>query len=131
MSRLRWLAVALTAASALALAACDGDTAENNEYVDQVNEVSSTLLSSVHSLPASGGSPQQISSALEEVSTQVAFVPGTLDQAESERKQFFGRKTLFFFQRLKQRICRVAIKLAERFQGGMVPVGGQRVGMEL
>ena len=82
MSRLRWLAVALIAASALALAACDGDTAENNEYVDQVNEVSSTLLSSVQSLPASGGSPKQISSALDEVSTQVGTAATDLSEVE-------------------------------------------------
>lgn len=71
MNRLRYLAIALVAASALAVAACDGDTAENNEYVDQVNEVSSTLLSSVEALPVGGGSPQQVSSALEKVSGQL------------------------------------------------------------
>ena len=82
MSRLRYLALALIAASALALAACDGDTAENNEYVDQVNEVSSTLLSSVQSLPAAGGSPQQISSALERVSTDVGTAATDLSEIE-------------------------------------------------
>ena len=61
------------------LAACDGDTAENNDYVDQVNEVSSTLLSSVESLPAAGGSPQQVSSALEDVSTQVGTAADDLE----------------------------------------------------
>jgi hypothetical protein len=71
MNRLRYLAIALVAASALAVAACDGDTAENNEYVDQVNEVSATLLSSVEALPVGGGSPQQVSSALEKVSGQL------------------------------------------------------------
>lgn len=82
MSRLRCLALALIAASALALAACDGDTAENNEYVDQVNEVSSTLLSSVQSLPATGGSPKQISSALERVSTEVGAAATDLSEID-------------------------------------------------
>ncbi len=82
MTRLRCLALALIAASALALAACDGDTAENNDYVDQVNEVSSTLLSSVQSLPASGGSPQQVSSALEQVSTQVGTAATDLSEVD-------------------------------------------------
>jgi hypothetical protein len=67
MSRLRIPVLALAAISAIALAACDGDTAENNEYVDPVNEVSSTLLSSVEALPVGGGSPQQVSGALEQV----------------------------------------------------------------
>jgi hypothetical protein len=72
MPRLARLAIPLlVAVSALALAACDGDTAENNEYVDQVNDVSSDLLSSVQSLPSTGGSPAQISAALKTVSTEV------------------------------------------------------------
>lgn len=71
MSRLRLLTLALAVTSAVAFAACDEDTAENNEYVDQVNQVSSTLLDSVESLPVGGGSPQQVSSALEEVSSQL------------------------------------------------------------
>jgi hypothetical protein len=82
MNRRRHLALALIAASALALAACDGDTAENNDYVDQVNEVSSTLLSSVQSLPATGGSPQQISTALNDVSTQVGTASTDLSEID-------------------------------------------------
>jgi hypothetical protein len=82
MSRLRCLTLALIAASALALAACDGDTAENNEYVDEVNEVSSTLLSSVQALPAAGGSPQQVSAALEQVASQVGTASTDLSEIE-------------------------------------------------
>ena len=82
MSRLRRLTLALIAASALALAACDGDTAENNEYVDQVNEVSSTLLSSVQALPAAGGSPKQVSAALEQVASQVGTASTDLSEIE-------------------------------------------------
>ena len=82
MSRLRYRVLALLAVSALALSACDEDTAENNDYVDEVNEVSSTLLSSVQALPATGGSPQQVSSALEEVATQVGTAATDLDAIE-------------------------------------------------
>ena len=73
MPRLRQLTtiLALVAAATLGLAACDGDSAENNEYVDEVNAVSSQLLDSVSSLPAGAGSPGQISSALNQVSKQV------------------------------------------------------------
>lgn len=67
----RFAAVLLVAASAVALAACDEDTAENNDYVDQVNEVSSTLLESVQSLPSGSGNPQEISAALDDVASQV------------------------------------------------------------
>jgi hypothetical protein len=71
MSRLRPALIALALAAALGLVACDGDTAENNEYVDEVNAVSQQLLSSVQSLPAGGGSPQQISTALDQVASDV------------------------------------------------------------
>lgn len=72
MPRLRHAAIALLAvAFALGLAACDGDTGENNEYVDEVNAVSSDLLASVSSLPASGGKPGQVSRALDQVASQV------------------------------------------------------------
>jgi hypothetical protein len=82
MSGPRYLVLALLAASALALAACDEDTAENNDYVDQVNEVSSTLLSSVQTLPASGGSPQQISGALNQVADQVGTAATDLSEID-------------------------------------------------
>lgn len=80
MPRLRSLALALAAAAALALAACGSDTAENNDYVDEVNEVSAALLASVNSIPAGGGSPKQISAALEDVAGQVGTAATDLDQ---------------------------------------------------
>lgn len=79
MSRLRLLALAVAASSALAIVACGTGTAENNDYVDQVNQVSSTLLASVKSIPAGGGSPQQVSAALDDVSTQVSTAATNLD----------------------------------------------------
>jgi hypothetical protein len=77
--RARPLVLALAAASALALAACGTDTAQNNDYVRQVNEVSSTLLSSVESVPSAGGSPRQVSKALDTVSTRIDTAAGDLD----------------------------------------------------
>lgn len=72
MRRLRHLAIVLAACSATAFAAgCGSDTAENNDYVDQVNEVSSTLLASVNQIPSGGSTPQQVSDALDKVSTEV------------------------------------------------------------
>ena len=50
MSRLRPLAIALVAAAALFVVACDGDTAEKNDYVDEVNEVQNTLQSDISKL---------------------------------------------------------------------------------
>lgn len=78
MSRLRHATIVLVAVAALGLAACDGDTAENNEYVDEVNAVSSQLLDSVSALPASGGSPGQISSALDQVASQLGTAASDL-----------------------------------------------------
>ena len=43
MRRTRLMVPVLVAASALAVAACGGDTEEKNDYVDQVNEVTKTL----------------------------------------------------------------------------------------
>jgi hypothetical protein len=79
---MRSLTLLLAVASALALAACGGDTAENNEYVDEVNAVSSELLESVNSLPAAGGSPTQISASLDQVSTQIGAAAMDLSEIE-------------------------------------------------
>ena len=43
MSRPRLIVLALAVASALTVAACGGDTEEKNDYVDEVNNVTSTL----------------------------------------------------------------------------------------
>ena len=45
MSAARRLGLALAAVAALALAGCDGDSEEKNDYVDEVNAVTSTLNS--------------------------------------------------------------------------------------
>ena len=82
MPRLRHAAIALLAVAALGLVACDGDTAENNEYVDEVNAVSSDLLASVSSLPASGGKPGQVSRALDQVASQVGTAATDLTEID-------------------------------------------------
>ena len=55
----------LLAAAALALAACDGDTDEKNDYVDEVNGVTATLnsgLTEISSQATAVGSPEQAAS---------------------------------------------------------------------
>jgi aryl-alcohol dehydrogenase-like predicted oxidoreductase len=80
MFRTRALVLALIACSALALGACGSDTAENNDYVDQVNQVTSELLASVQSIPATGGSPQRVSASLENVSTRLGSAATDLSE---------------------------------------------------
>ena len=84
MSRLRYVALALIAASALALAACDGDTAENNDYVEQVNAGQLDVAEQRQGRrPPTGGSPQQIASALERVSAESSEPPPPISTRSS------------------------------------------------
>ena len=64
MPSIRLVAAALAAGAALALVACGGDTEEKNDYVDAVNEVTSTLqtgLNEVSSQGTSTGAPADVS----------------------------------------------------------------------
>lgn len=79
---LRLALTVLAACAALALPACAGDTAENNDYVDQVNQVSKELLSSVKSIPAAGGSPKQVSASLDEVSAKLGTAASDLAEID-------------------------------------------------
>jgi hypothetical protein len=68
------LAAAALAATALALVACGGDTEEKNEYVDAVNEVTSTLnagLTEVSSRGVAAGSPEEAGPVFEDFSAQL------------------------------------------------------------
>ena len=69
---LRLVAAAL-AATALALVACGGDTEEKNEYVDEVNEVTSTLNAGLAGIASQGtaGSPEEAGTVFEDFSTQL------------------------------------------------------------
>ena len=69
---LRLVAAALTA-TALALVACGGDTEEKNEYVDEVNEVTSTLNAGLAGIASQGtaGSPEEAGTVFEDFSTQL------------------------------------------------------------
>jgi Family of unknown function (DUF6376) len=80
MSRLRLLTVALVSAAALFVVACDGDTAEKNDYVDEVNEVQSTLQSDISKLAQSPRSPEQLVGFYEET---VASLESAVDSLEN------------------------------------------------
>lgn len=60
--------VALLAAASLTLVACGGDTAEKNDYVDEVNKVTSTLQSGLTDVGsgATVDSPDQAAAVFEE-----------------------------------------------------------------
>jgi ABC-type transporter Mla subunit MlaD len=60
--------VALLAAASLTLVACGGDTAEKNDYVDEVNKVTSTLQSGLTEVGsgATVDSPDQAAAVFEE-----------------------------------------------------------------
>jgi hypothetical protein len=64
--------LALLAAASLALAAC-GDTAENNDYVDEVNKVTSTLQSGLTEVGngANVDSPDQAASVFEDFAGRI------------------------------------------------------------
>jgi ABC-type transporter Mla subunit MlaD len=68
LSRFRAAGLALIIAASVGLVACDGDTAEKNDYVDEVNKVTATLqrgLTQVGS-GAAGESPDQAAAVFEE-----------------------------------------------------------------
>ncbi len=67
------LVAAALAATALALVACGGDTEEKNEYVDEVNEVTSTLNAGLAGIASQGtaGSPEEAGTVFEDFSTQL------------------------------------------------------------
>jgi hypothetical protein len=80
MSRLRLLTLALVAAAALFVAACDGDTSERNDYVDEVNEVQNTLQSDISNLSQTPQSPEQLVGFYEDT---IASLRSAVDSLES------------------------------------------------
>jgi hypothetical protein len=74
-ARLAAAAAVLAACAALALVACGGDdTEEKNEYVDAVNEVTSTLNSGLTEIASSGtavGSPKEAAKVFGDFSTKL------------------------------------------------------------
>jgi hypothetical protein len=65
--------VALLAAAATSLVACDSDTAEKNDYVDEVNKVTSTLQSGLAEVGsgASADSPDQAAALFDDFAGQL------------------------------------------------------------
>jgi cell division septum initiation protein DivIVA len=60
MPRLRLIAPFVLVLSALLLVACGGDTEEKNDYVDEVNEIQTTLQDEINSLAEQPESPDQL-----------------------------------------------------------------------
>jgi hypothetical protein len=83
MTRVRIVLLCLAAASALALTACDEDTAENNDYVDQVNEISERLQASVTEVTsASGNDPATVGTTLETVAGEFQTAADDLSEVD-------------------------------------------------
>jgi len=60
MPRLRLILPVLLGAAALFLVACDGDTEEKNDYVDEVNEAQTTLQDDISGLAQTPQSPDEL-----------------------------------------------------------------------
>jgi len=86
------LLIGLAAAAALGLAACGEDTAEQNDYVDEVNGVTSTLneeLARISSEATSIGNPEEaadafasFSDSLEQAADEIAAIDPPDEVAE-------------------------------------------------
>lgn len=84
MSRARLIVPVLVAASALAVAACGGDTEEKNDYVDAVNEVTTTLnqgLTEVSS-GAAATSPEEAATVFADFGDQLDTAASDLEEIE-------------------------------------------------
>jgi ABC-type transporter Mla subunit MlaD len=66
----------------LGLVACDGDTAETNDYVDEVNEVTATLQSGLAEVGSGGtvDSPDQAAAVFEEFAGQLETAVSDLEE---------------------------------------------------
>jgi hypothetical protein len=73
LHRLEIAGLALLVAAALGLVACDGDTAETNDYVDEVNKVTSTLQSGLAEVGtgATVDSPDQAAAVFEDFAGRI------------------------------------------------------------
>lgn len=84
MPRLPALAAAACLAAALSLVAC-GDTEEKNDYVDSVNEVTSTLNSGLAEVSSQGtavGSPEEAAKVFTDFSAQLDAASADLSEIE-------------------------------------------------
>jgi len=79
MHRARLIVPVLVAVSALAVAACGEDTEEKNDYVDQVNEVTTTLNEGLTEISSGAAATSP-----EEASTVFADFGAQLDSAAAD-----------------------------------------------
>jgi hypothetical protein len=81
LPRLEIAGLALLVAAALGLVACDGNTAESNDYVDEVNKVTATLQSGLTEVGngANVDSPDQAAAVFEEFAGQIETAAADLE----------------------------------------------------
>jgi hypothetical protein len=82
MPRAIFASLALVATASLGLIACDGDTAEANDYVDQVNEVTATLQNGLADVSSGARveSPDQAAEVFEEFAGQLETAVSDLEE---------------------------------------------------
>jgi ABC-type transporter Mla subunit MlaD len=85
LSRSRIAALALLATAPLVLPACDGDTAEQNDYVDEVNKVTSTLQSGLTDVGsgATVESPDQAAAVFDQFAGQLEGAVTDLEEVSA------------------------------------------------
>ncbi len=84
MHRARLIVPVLVAASAIAVAACGEDTEEKNDYVDQVNEVTTTLNQGLTEISsgAAATSPDQAATVFADFGSELETAASDLEGIE-------------------------------------------------
>ena len=82
MSRLRLILPVLLGAAALTLVACSEDTDEKNDYVDEVNEVQTTLQDEIANLAQTPRSPEELVTFYDETVASLESAVASLEDIE-------------------------------------------------
>lgn len=82
MSRPHLFLPALLAVAALLLVACGGDSEEKNEYVDEVNEVQTTLQDEISNLAQTPRSPEELVGFYEDTIASLQSAANSLEGIE-------------------------------------------------
>jgi hypothetical protein len=85
LPRFRVACLALAIAASVGLAACDGDTAEKNDYVDEVNKVTSTLQGGLTEVGsgATVESPEQAAAVFDRFAGQLEAAVTDLEEVSA------------------------------------------------